>query len=177
MRFGPEDYYVRGVPRLIPGAIFLNVPIIFTPPRLAAVSVAADGTLQTQEFADAWRSAPEARREEGVPVLARAKPRPVLVLRVGAAVTDLVYRGSAWVAPLYGETDPPRRGPNVFPLPVWREAGLPFGGYADLYQATMLPVQYLHVERYACELSPEAMMLILGALSLWSDADPAPGVG
>jgi hypothetical protein len=174
VRFRAEDFYTRAEPRLAPGVIFLNLPIIFTPPRLAAISVGADGTLRTQDFEDAWRTAPEVRRNQGIPVLVRAKPRPVLVVRVGAGVTDTAYQRSVWVAPLYGETDPPRRGPNVFPLPAWPVAGLSFAGYADLYQATMLPVEHLRAERYACELSTRAMTLFLGAISIWAEADPVP---
>ena len=174
MRFEAEDYYLRAAPRLTPGAIFLNVPVVFTPLRLAAVSVGADGTLRSQDFEDAWHTAPEATRDRGIPVLVRAKPRPVLVARVGAAITDAVYQRSVWVVPLFGETEPPRRGPNVFPLPAWPMAGLPFAGYVDLYQATMLPVQHLRAERYACELSSAAMTLLIGALSIWAEADPAP---
>lgn len=174
MRFRPEDFYTRGVARLTPGAIFLNVPLVFTPPQLQAVAVEGDGTLRTQDFESGWRVAAPALRDAGIPVLVRAKPRPALVLRVGAAVTDAVYQRRVWVAPLYGETDPPRRGPNVFPLPAWPTAELRFAGYADLYQATMLPVEHLVAERYACELSPEVMTLLLGALALWAEADPAP---
>lgn len=107
-------------------------------------------------------------------MLVRAKPRPVLLVRVGAAMTDIVHQRGMWVVPPYGETDPPRRGPNSFPLPAWPAAGLPFDSYADLYQATMLPLQHLLAERYACELSAGAMTLLLGALSLWAEADPAP---
>jgi hypothetical protein len=96
------------------------------------------------------------------------------VLRVGAAVTDAMYQRSVWVAPLYGETDPPRRGPNVFPLPAWPEAELPFAGYVDLYQSVMLPIQHLRADRYRCALSSQAMTLLLGALSAWADGDPTP---
>ena len=173
MRFAAEDYYARLTPGLKPGAVFLDVPVAFMPPRLPSVALSADGTLQTREFSDAWRTASETQRGEGLPVLMRAKARPVLVLRVGAAVADAVYRRSVWAAPLYGETDPPRQGPNVFPLPSWPAAGLRFSGYADLYQATVLPIQQLSAERYACELSARATSLLLGGLALWAEADPA----
>lgn len=137
------------------------------------MAVERDGTLRTQGFDEAWRAAPATLRDTGIPVLVRAKPRPVLVLRAGAAVADGVYRRSVWVAPLYGESDPPRRGPNIFPLPAWPAADLPFTGHADLYQATMAPIEHLRADRYTCELSTEAMTLLLGALALWAEADPA----
>ena len=174
MRFGAQDFYTRASsPRLTPGAIFLNVPIVFPPPRLAAVAVGPEGALRTQDFEDAWRTAPEERRGQGVPVLVRAKPRPVLVLRVGVALTDTAHQRSVWVVPLYSETDPPRGGPNIFPLPAWPAAGLPFAGFADLYQATMLPLQQLRADRYGCELADRAMTLLLGALAVWAEGDPA----
>jgi hypothetical protein len=176
MRFEAQDYYTRpSPPRLIPGAIFLGVPITFSGrQRLPAVLLFPDGTFRHQDFSQAWATAPAIRRDEGIPVLVRAKARPVLVLRVGAAVTDAVYHQSVWVAPLYGETDPPRRGPNIFPLPAWPEAGLPFAGYTDLYQAAMVPQPYLAAGRWACDLTEPALRLLLGAVASWAEADPAP---
>lgn len=173
MRFEADDYYTRSSPALGPGAIFLGVPIVFMPPRLPAVAIAPDGTLRQQEFDQAWRTAHQARRDDGIPVIVRAKPRPVLVLRIGAAVTDSVYRRSVWAAPLYGETAPPRQGPNVFPVPAWPEVGLSFAGYADLYQSTMVPLSYFTAARHACELSARAISLLLGALALWAESDPS----
>jgi hypothetical protein len=174
VRFEPEDYYVRTGASVVPGALFVGVPIAFLPPRLPAVALAPDGTLRQQDFGEAWRTAPQSRRDEGIPVMMRAKARPALVLRVGAAVTDRVYEHSIWAAPLYGERDPPRRGPNIFPLPAWPDVGLVFAGYADLYQATMVPMRYFQNDRPACALSQRAILLLLGALALWAEADPTP---
>jgi hypothetical protein len=154
------------------GAIFLNVPIVFVAPRLPAVTVQPDGGLRTHELDAAWRSAPDVQRDQGIPVLVRAKLRPVLVLRVGAVLLDAVHHRSVWVAPLYGETDPPRGGPNIFPLPAWPAARLPFAGYVDFYEASMIPLPHLQAERYSCELSDTATKLLLGAISSWADADP-----
>ncbi len=177
MNFRAQDYYARpSRPQLAPGAIFLGVPIAFTSgERLPAVALAADGTFRHRDFADAWANAPEARRDEGLPVLVRAKARPVLVLRVGAAVIDRVYHQSVWVAPIFSVKDPPRRGPNVFPLPAWPQAGLRFAGFADLYGATMLPLAHIRGASFACTLSPAALALLLGALASWAEADPPPG--
>jgi hypothetical protein len=177
MRFVAADYYTHPPQRrIVPGAIFLDVPILFSPsPRLPAVTLFPGGTFRHQDFARAWAAGPAPRRDEGIPVLVRVKARPVLVLRLGAGVTDSTYRRSIWVVPLYDETDPPRRGPNVFPLPPWPEAGLRFAGYADLYQATMVPQEHVADARYACELTEEASQLLLGALAIWAEGDPAPG--
>ncbi len=95
-----------------------------------------------------------------------------MVLRVDAAIADSVYRQSAWAAPLYGVQDPPRQGPNVFPLPAWPEAGLRFDGFVDLYQAAMVALPHIREANYACSLSPAALRLLLGALAIWAEADP-----
>ena len=174
MNFRSDDYYVLPAKaRVIPGSIFLHVPIVFSAgQRLPSLLLFPDGTYRHQDFADAWRNAPQARRDEGLPVLVRAKARPVLVLRVGAALEDRVYRQHTWVAPLFGVQDPPRRGPNVFPLPAWPQVGLPFEGVADLYAATMVPLQFIQASTFACDLSPAALALLLGMLATWAEGDP-----
>jgi ubiquinone/menaquinone biosynthesis C-methylase UbiE len=174
MNFRSQDYYVRpDRRRVVPGSIFLNVPVLFLAgQRLPSVSIAPDGTLHHQDVAAAWTSAPRPRRDEGLPVLVRAKARPVLVLRIGAAMTDRTHQQSVWAAPLYGVQDPPRRGPNIFPLPARPEAGLRFEGFADLYQATLVPLPLLREATYACDLSPAALTLLLGAVATWAEGDP-----
>lgn len=150
MNFHADDYCVRPPKaHLVPGSVFLHVPIVFTASeRLPALALSPDGTYRHQDFSTGWRSAPQARRDEGLPVLVRAKARPVLVLRVGAAVMDQTYYRSVWVAPIYGVRDPPRRGPNIFPLPAWPEQGLLYSGCADLYAATMVPLQHIQAGTY-----------------------------
>ena len=96
MRFVAEDYYVRASAyHVVVGAIFLNVPITFqSGDRIPAVLAATDGSLRRREFEEVWSTASPQLRQAGIPALARAKPRPALIVRLGARVSDVVYRGS-----------------------------------------------------------------------------------
>ena len=158
--------YVAPSSGVAAGAVFLHVPIGYWPPRLIATSVVSGGLLQIEsDFERAWLSAPPRLRDAGVPTLTPTKPRPVVILAVGAAEEDTWHRGNVWGAPryTYKEHQIPRRGRNVLDLPAAPELGLDEEGFLDFFQVQSIPLAYLQPRFHRCDLSPAAFNALLAA--------------
>lgn len=153
------------------GAVYLHVPIVFYPPTLTAVAVLASGLFQGEpDFARAWQDAPEVLRERGLPVLLLAKPRPVIVLKVGTLDRRTGEVRSVWVAPRYRYKE--RGAPNhssILDLPVNAAYGLDEPGYLDFLHVALIPASpsYLNPRHHTCDLSPQAFDAVLLKLQAW----------
>jgi hypothetical protein len=150
----------------VAGAIFVQIPVPYVPDVAVAAGAVAGGLLQVEpNFERAWRDASPRLRDVGVPVLAPAKPRPVVVVAVGAAEADTWHRGKAWVAPRYSHKEyrERRRGRNVFDLPAAPDFGLDADGFLDFFQMASLPVGYLRPHLHRCDLGPAAFDALLTA--------------
>ena len=114
-------------------------------------------------FERAWQQAPPLLRNVGVPILAPTKPRPVVVLAVGADEEDTWHRNKAWVAPRYTHKEhrERRQGRNIVDLPAAPRYGLDDDGFLDLFQVVSVPVTYLTPQRHVCDLSPAAFAALL----------------
>jgi len=175
MTLASADYFARGdaqAPRI--GALFRDVPVpFFSGTRLVTVRPSGDTGLTHHDFTDVWQRISPSAREGGLPLLQRAKLRPAILLRVGAAMVDDVHQNDLWMAPIYGDKDKVRSGPNIFPLPAFPDVGLS-KGFVDFYQLLLVPRQHLGPRQYICDLTPLARKLLLGALVSWIQADPPP---
>jgi hypothetical protein len=163
----PRLFYLPPAGRIVPGALFLHVPVAYSPDQPVAASAVAGALLQVQpDFERVWQVASPRLREVGVFTVLPTKPRPVVVLAVGAAEEDAWHRDKAWVAPRYSrkEHGVPRRGRNIVDLPAAPHFGLDEDGFLDLFQVTSLPVSYLAPRRHACNLTPDAFNGVLAAL-------------
>src|SRR5262245_8037443 len=141
MNFSPEDYYrvQRGRP-FLPTAIFREIPVPFfsTGQKLVMVAAGDRGGVYFDDFIGSWHRRFPDEREAGIPLLLRAKLRPVLLLRVGGAMQDRTHADNFWVAPLFSRRELDRTGPNIFPLPAHRSVGLDVEGFLDFYHALMV---------------------------------------
>ena len=148
---------------VVAGAIYLHVPVTFRlSGRLPVLNPLASGLVQiAPDFDPAWHAAPPAIQAQGLPVAVLAKPRPVLVLRVGAVEDDPAHRNNIWVVPLYSAKERPRMGRNLFRLPAWQLAGLSADAYLDFFQGTSLPVQSLRGRPHPCDLQPAVLDAVL----------------
>ena len=159
MEFSEGAYFARPEGLARRGAVFVDVPILY-PPRegLATVWLNADRTLGRQDFETAYRTSDDAARQRGLLVLARAKPRPVILL---APVERAAPTAVAWVLPVYSVTEAEQEGPNVFRLPAAPRFGLGHEHYADIYRTTGVPLPYLRPDRYRCDLTRAARLELL----------------
>jgi hypothetical protein len=133
---------------------------------VVAASVVTGGLLQIEpDFDRAWQTVPPRLRDVGVPTLAPAKPRPVVVLAVGAGEEDTGHREDVWVAPRYPHKEHAfvRQGRNVFELPAAPRYGLSDDGFLDFFQVTSVPLTYLKLQHHRCDLTPEAFDALLTA--------------
>ena len=162
----PPAIYVPASRGVAAGAVFLHVPIPYAPRRLVAAAVVSGNLLQIEpDFERAWQSASPRIRDVGVPTLTPTKPRPVVVLAVGAAEEDTWHRENVWVLPRYShkEHQSPRQGRNVFDLPPASRYGLDEDGFLDFFQVVTVPIAYLARQEHRCDLSPAAFDALLSA--------------
>jgi len=161
------------------GSVFIGVPIIFLPgatPR--ALLLRQESTPENPiftgrvHFRDAWLRATDAQRRPGFPILARAKLRPVVVLRRGNDQDDPLHAGDVWVLPRYTEHDAPDSRPlrpdrappdlpNRFPLPACPRFSLDEDGHLDYFQATLISRPILGTGRHVCDLVPDVAVALL----------------
>ena len=166
MRPEQPEIFVAPTRGVVAGAVFLHVPIAYQPRRLVAASVVAGGLVQIEPDIDrAWRDAPPRFRDVGIPTLTPAKPRPAVVLAVGAAEEDSWHRENVWIAPCYSnkEYQSVRKGRNVFELPAAPRYGLGADGFLDFFQVTTVPLTYLETRNHGCDLTPAAFDALLTA--------------
>lgn len=166
MSAAPPAIYVAPSRGVLAGAVFLHVPVAYQPRRPIAASVVSGGLLQVeQDFERAWQSAPPSIREVGVPTLTPTKPRPVVVVAVGAVEEDTWHRENVWVAPRYTHKEyrSARQGRNVFDLRAAPRFGLDEDGFLDFFQMTSIPLVYLKSQHHRCDLSPAAFDALLSA--------------
>jgi hypothetical protein len=94
MTVASNDYFASGdaqAPRI--GALFRDVPVpFFSGTRLVTVRPSGDAGLVHHDFADMWQRISPNARDGGLPLLQRAKLRPAILLRVGAAMVDDVHQ-------------------------------------------------------------------------------------
>jgi hypothetical protein len=164
---GPRpNVYVAPTRRVVAGAVFLHVPVPYAPEVPLATSTVSAGLLQIErDFERAWQTASPRIREVGVLTLAPTKPRPVVVVAVGATEEDTWHREKVWVAPWYTHKDYQvrRHGRNIFNLPAAPEFGLDDDGFLDFFQLVSLPVGYLWPHFHRCDLSPAAFDALVTA--------------
>ena len=122
----------------------------------------ASGLVQLNpDFDAAWTSSDARDREMGLGVGVLAKPRPVLILAVGAVEEDTTHRNDIWVVPLYSEKERPRRGRNLFPLPAWEPAGLSLPSVLDFFQVATVPLAALRGRPHPCDVRPAVFDAVL----------------
>jgi hypothetical protein len=146
--------------------VFLHVPILYAPDVPVAAGAVAGGLLQMEpDFERAWHAASPRLREVGVLTLTPTKPRPVVVVAVGAAEADRWHREKAWVAPRYTHKEyrVRRQGRNILNLPAAAEFGLDEEGFLDVFQMASVPVAYLKPHLHRCDLSQAAFDAVLTA--------------
>ncbi|MBI4491884.1 MAG: hypothetical protein HY690_03720 [Chloroflexi bacterium] len=155
---------------LVAGAIYLHVPVIWHTPRVLAAAVVGGGLLQANpDFNRAYVEAPDRLKQEGIPAVARGKPRPVLVLRVGSLEQDETHASDVWVAPRYSMHERPRSGRNLFPLPRSARHGLDEDGYLDFFELASMPAALVASGHRSCDVTAQTFSAIVAALRTFLD--------
>jgi len=126
------------------------------------------------DFQDAYRAPDEDRRQRGLQVLARGKPRPVILLTALNRSDPLLHPEQrqrvpdALVIPLY--TDDSRfSGSHLFHLPGAPDIDrcLDHDSYADFLKMASVPITYLRPEHHVCDLSQDTRADLFMQLALF----------